>query len=84
VEKGLKGPIKDSEMQTIADHYLKNNKAPGPDSLQAELIKTMPPEQLKVIQQWLNDILKTGEIVTTVSRRRVLFCNRVECRREKN
>ena len=47
--KGLKGPIKDSEMQKIADHYLKNNKAPGPDSFQAELIKTMPPEQLKVI-----------------------------------
>ena len=61
LEKGLKGPIKDSEMQKFADHYLKNNKAPGPDSLQAELIKTMPPEQLKVIQQWLNDILKTGE-----------------------
>jgi hypothetical protein len=43
-------------MQKIADHYLKNNKAPGPDSFQTELIKTMPPEQLKVIQQWLNEI----------------------------
>ena len=51
LEKGLKGPIKDSEMQKIADHYLKNNKAPGPDSFQTELIKTMPPEQLKVMQQ---------------------------------
>ena len=67
LEKGLKGPIKDSEMQKIADHYLKNNKAPGPDSFQVELIKTMPPEQLKVIQQWLNEILATGEIVTTVT-----------------
>jgi ribonuclease HI len=67
LDKGLKGPIKDSEMQKIADHYLKNNKAPGPDSFQAELIKTMPPEQLKVIQQWLNDILATGEIVTEVT-----------------
>ena len=51
LDKGLKGPIKDSEMQKIADHYLKNNKDPGPDSFQVELIKTMPPEQLKVIQQ---------------------------------
>ena len=67
MEKGLKGPIKDSEMQKFADHYLKNNKDPGPDSFQAELIKTMPPEQLKVIQQWLNDILKTGEIVAKVT-----------------
>jgi len=71
LKKGLKGPIKDSEMQKIADHYLKNNKAPGPDSFQAELItyvlKTMPPEQLKVIQQWLNDILTTGKIVTKVT-----------------
>jgi hypothetical protein len=50
LKKGLMGPIKDSEMQKIADHYLKNNKVPGPDSFQAELIKTMPPEQLKVIQ----------------------------------
>ncbi len=51
LEKGLKGPIKDSEMQKIADHYLQNNKDPGSDSFQTELIKTMPPEQLKVIQQ---------------------------------
>ncbi len=51
LEKGLKGPIKDSEMQKISDHYLKSNEAPGPDSFQAELIKTMSPEQLKVIQQ---------------------------------
>ncbi len=66
LDKGLKGPIKDSEMQKIADHYLKNNKDPGSDSFQAELIKTMPPEQLKVIQQLLNEILATGEIVTEV------------------
>ena len=51
MKKGLKAPIKDSEMQKIVDHYLKNNKAPGPDSFQAELIKTMSPEQLKVMQQ---------------------------------
>ena len=54
-------------MQKVAGHYLKNNKAPGPDSFQTELMKTMPPEQLKVIQQWLNEILATGEIVTTVT-----------------
>ena len=44
-------------MQKIADHYLKNNKAPGLDSFQTELIKTMPSEQLKVIQQWLNPVV---------------------------
>jgi hypothetical protein len=66
-EIGLRGPIKDSEMQKIADNYLKNNKAPGPDSFQAELIKTMPPEQLQVIQQWLNEILATGKLVTEVT-----------------
>jgi hypothetical protein len=51
LERGLKGPIKESEMQKISDQYLKNNKAPGPDSFQTDLIKTMSPEQLKVIQQ---------------------------------
>ena len=45
VQKDLKVPIKDSEMQKIADHYLKNNKTPGPDSFQTELIQTMSPEQ---------------------------------------
>jgi hypothetical protein len=54
-------------MRKIADNYLKNNKAPGPDSFQAELIKTMPLEQLKVIQQWLNEVLATGKIVTKVT-----------------
>jgi hypothetical protein len=29
LEKGLKDPIKDSEMQKIIDHYLKNNKTSG-------------------------------------------------------
>ena len=65
--KGFKGPIKDSEMQKIADHYLKNNKTPGPDSFQTELIKTIPSEQLTVIKQWLNEILTIGEIVTKVT-----------------
>jgi hypothetical protein len=40
LEKGLKGPIKDSEMQKIADHYLQNNKNPGPDSFQVEFISS--------------------------------------------
>ena len=65
--RGLKGPVKDSEMQKISDNYLKNNKAPGPDSFQTELIKTIPPEQLKVIQNWLNEILMTGNITTKVT-----------------
>ena len=46
---------------------MKNNKAPGPDSFQTELIKTIPPEQLKVIQNWLNEILMTGNITTKVT-----------------
>ena len=65
--RGLKGPVKDYEMQKISDNYLKNNKAPGPDSFQTELIKTIPPEQLKVIQNWLNEILMTGNITTKVT-----------------
>ena len=54
-------------MQKNSDNYLKNIKAPGPDSLQVELIKTMSPEQLKVIQNWLNEILMTGNITTKVT-----------------
>lgn len=67
LSKGLKGPVKDSEIQKIVDNYLKNIKTPGPDSFPAELIKTMPPEQLKVIQKWLNEILATVNIVTKVT-----------------
>jgi hypothetical protein len=47
--KDLKGPLTDSEMQKVVDFYLKNSKAPGPDKFQAELIKTMPPEQIRVL-----------------------------------
>jgi len=30
------------------DYYLKYNKAPDPDTVQSELVKTIPTEQLKV------------------------------------
>ena len=41
LERRLKGSLTDSEMQKVVDSYLKNNKAPGPDKFQGELIKTM-------------------------------------------
>ena len=65
--KGLKGPLTDSEMQKVVDFYLKNSKAPGPDTFQAELIKTMPPEQIRVLQQWLNEVLAKGDLATKVT-----------------
>ena len=46
----LRGPLTNSEMQKVANFYLKICKAPGPDNIQAELVKTMPPEQLRVIR----------------------------------
>ncbi len=57
----------DSEMQKVANFYLKIGKAPGPDNIQAELIKTMPPEQLRVIKLWLNEILAEGKPLTKVT-----------------
>jgi hypothetical protein len=65
--KGLKGPLTDTEMQKVVDFYLKINKSPGPDKFQAELIKTMSPEQIRVLQKWLNEILAKGELVTKVT-----------------
>jgi hypothetical protein len=67
LSKGLKGPLTDTEMQKVVDFYLKINKSPGPDKFQAELIKTMPPEQIRVLQKWLNEILAKGELVTKVT-----------------
>ena len=46
----LRGPLTDSEMQKVTNFYLKIGKTPGPDNIQAELIKTMSPEQLSVIR----------------------------------
>ena len=40
LSQGLKGPVKNSEMQKISDNYFKNNKAPGPDSFQTELTES--------------------------------------------
>ena len=65
--KGLKRPLTDSEMQKVVDFYLKNSKTPGPDKFKVELIKTMPPEQIRVLQQWLNEVLTRGELVTKVT-----------------
>jgi len=63
----LRGPLTDSEMQKVANFYLKIGKAPGPDNIQAELIKTMPPEQLRVIKLWLNEVLPEGKSSPTSS-----------------
>ncbi len=45
----------------------KYNKAPGPETFQSELIKTMSTEQLKVLQRWFNEILVTEETLTKVT-----------------
>ena len=65
--KDLKGPLTDLEIQKVLDFYLKNIKDSGPDKFQVELIKTMPPEQIRVLQQWLNEVLTRGELVTKVT-----------------
>ena len=54
-------------MQKVTSFYLKIGKAPGPDNIQAELIKTMSPEQLRVIQLWLNEVLAEGKPITRVT-----------------
>jgi hypothetical protein len=65
--KDLKGPLTDTEMQKVVDFYLKINESPGPDKFQTELIKTMSPEQIRVLQKWLNEILAKGALVTKVT-----------------
>jgi hypothetical protein len=65
--KGLKGSLTNSEIQKVVDFYLKSIKSPGPDKFQAELIKTMPPEQIRVLQQLLNEVLAKGDLVTKVT-----------------
>jgi hypothetical protein len=63
----LRGPLTESEMQKVVNFYLKMGKAPGPDKIQAELVKTMPPEQLRVIRIWLNEVLAEGIPLTKVT-----------------
>ena len=55
------------EMKKVVDFYLKNIKDPGSDKFQTELIKTMTPEQIRVLQQWINEVLAKGEMVTKVT-----------------
>jgi hypothetical protein len=63
----LRGPLTDSEMQKVSNFYLKLGKDPGPDNIQAELIKTMTPDQLRVIKLWLNEVLDEGKPFTKVT-----------------
>ncbi len=37
----LEGPLTNSEIQKVSNFYLKIGKAPEPDNVQAELVKTM-------------------------------------------
>ena len=53
----LRGRITEDEFQNFFDNYLKNNKAPGPDGIPNECIKTMSKEELDILRQWANEIL---------------------------
>ncbi len=63
----LREPLTDSEMQKVTNFYLKIDKSPGPDNIQTELVKTMSPEQLRVINLCLNQILVEVKPLTTVT-----------------
>ena len=65
--KGLKDPVTGLDMQKVVDYYLKYNMAPDPDTFQSELVKTVPTEQLKVLQVWFNEILAKGEPLSKVT-----------------
>jgi hypothetical protein len=51
----------------VDNFYLKVDKVPGPDNIQADLVKTMTPEQLHVIQLCLNEVLAEGKPITRVT-----------------
>lgn len=53
----LRGPVTENEFQKFVDNYLKNNKAPGPDGVTNECIKTMSKEELDILRMWVNEIL---------------------------
>jgi hypothetical protein len=64
-------PMTILEMQKVEDSYLQCNKAQGLYSLetiQAEMIKTMPTEQLQVRTR-INEILATGPPQITVTKK---------------
>ncbi len=56
-----------SFMQVPIEKGKKIGKVPGPDNIQKKLIKTMSPEQLRVIQLWLNEVLPEGKPITKVT-----------------
>ena len=61
-----RGPLTDLEIQKVTNFYPKIGETPGPDNIQTELIKTIPPEQLNVIQLCLNEILSEDKPLTKV------------------
>ena len=57
----LRGPVTENEFQKFVDNYLKNNKAPGPDGVTNECVKTMSKEELDILRTWANEILAHGK-----------------------
>ena len=47
--------------------YVGLNRKRQEDNIQAELVKTMTPEQLNVIRLWINEILAEGKLLTKVT-----------------
>ncbi len=56
----------------MTNFYLKIGKVPGPDNIQEELVKTMSPEQLRVIRLWLNEVLEEGIPLTKVTEKEMM------------
>ena len=57
----LRGPVTENEFQKFVDNYLKNNKAPGPDGVTNECVKTMSKGELDILRTWANEILAHGK-----------------------
>ena len=71
---GLRGELTEGEWKAYIKTRLRNNKAPGPDNFQNELIKTMTDTELRILRLWANEVLfgrrrlTEGELNGTISR----------------
>ena len=54
----LRGELTENEWQKFIQNFLKTRKAPGPDGIQNELIKTMTDNEKEVLRIWANEVLQ--------------------------
>jgi hypothetical protein len=71
----IRGPVTDYELDQFRKDRLKPRKAGGPDRSTNELFRSLTAEELAVVREWANRVLKDAQSASLVITDDVLNCS---------